>query len=291
MARDVSGKGSWKEEFLALTFIVVFLIPLVFVAYVDANWETTTVETVWVSDSEAIVPHYDYDYLSPSADYEGNWTWSTRTFFTTGSVFYLNDTTPLYNGNNTWVASLTDTGTLDITDDADWFRMIYEVPNTDTFLINEVDFHVSTGLGSPPDVMYLTITVWSMDGEMDDGSTNPDNDELASYTINTYTAPTSYWINGTNTVSLAQALDIYQKSALPNTKTFVVWTCYDDNGWGLKDISVEAMINGTYQKGLSASDMVYYGLGFSAGLNILVGLFMTDSIDMDTISKAVRRRR
>ncbi len=289
---DVQGKGSWKEEFLALVFVMVFLSPLAYVGYVDANWEHTTTEQVWVSDLDAITPHEDFEYINtaPAYTYTGNFTTGYRISNPTSTDYYLNDSTPLYNPlgnqNDTWVASFDNTGTLLTTNN--WKNFIFEIPNADTFLMNEIDYRLFYGIGQLPDDVNIYFSVWEIDGEMDSGDANPDFDLFVTHSIELL-LPSDEWDNGTAEIPLAKALDIYQKDGLPSSRVFLHIQMRDDNGWGLHDASVSLSINGTRQSGLSASDLVYYGLGFSTFVNIIVGLFMTDQIDVATVKKAFKR--
>ena len=284
---DVQGKGSWKEEFLAFVFVLVFLSPLAYVGYVDANWETTTTEQVWVSDANAINPHEEYEDIGTLTTIEGNFTTSYRIANPLSTDYYLNDSTPLYANNNTWVASWENTGVL--TTPANFMMHIFEIPDADTFLINEIDYRLFYGVGSTPDTVNIFISIWEIDGEMDTGVNNPDEDNLATHNADIL-VPTSAWDNGTAEIQLAQALDIYEKASIPNAKVFIQIQILDANGWSLHDTSVKLQINGTRQSGLSASDLVYYGLGFSTFVNIIVGLFMTDQIDIATVKKALGRK-
>ena len=284
MVKDVSGKGSWKEEFLALVFVVIFFISFVFVGWVDANWETTTTEQVWVSDGSAIIPHYPYHYDAFGVLFKGNLT--TRELNVHGATEILNDSTSLYDGNNTWIASFQDTGTLLTT--GSYIQQWFELIDANTFLINEIDYRLFYGIGQVPDDVHVVLATYLIDGEVDEGVDNADDDELATHLIETI-VPTDEWDNGTAEVPLAVALDIYEKAQLDTAKVYLMFQFDDDNGHGLGDASWNAEVNGTYQKGLSARNMIYYGLGFSAGVNILVGLFMTDQIDMPKIKKALKR--
>ena len=290
MSRDVTGRGSAKEEFLALIFVIMFMVGLLWVYYVDTNWETTTTEEVWVSDGGATVPHYPYHYMSsvPYA-YEGNMTWRTRVS-PAPTVFIMNDTTPVYNGNNTWIASVDDTGLLPTGDLRDYIQTVFTIPNTDTFLMNSVDYRLYYGAGQNPDSVNVFLATWVIDGELDSGDANPDQDQLNVHIIDTF-VPTGEYDNDTATIPLAQALDFYGKSQIADTEVFLIVQMIDDNGWGFHDVSVSMSINGTYIKGYSANTMISLGLLVSGTLNVIMGLFMTDRIDANDVMDALKRRR
>lgn len=284
MPRDVTGRGSWKEEFQALFFVMVFVIPIALIGTVEARWETTTTEEVWVSDGDAIIPHYPYKYDDGVLSYEGNWTTTTRTLESgVPNKYYLNDSTSLYSGNDTWIDSF---GVINSDGSAD-VKQIFEIPDADEFLINEVTVRLWAG-GSSPDKLNIFLAVVNLDGKINQDVDPAKHDILASHTVASIALPSDY-VNDTYQIGLANALDIYDKAQLDNTKVYLTITqIFFTGGIPLHSESWSASINGTYQKGLSASDIVYYMLGFSATMNVIIGLIMTDQIDLPK-PKKVRR--
>lgn len=281
---DVNTKGNAKPEMLALLFVFIIILPLGLVAYVNANWETTTTEQVWVSDDDAIVPHEKFDFQTPLVDYKGNFTTASRIKAT---QTYLNDSTPLPAGNDTWVASWDGTGLLDLTPSNNQ-HMIFEIPNANTFLINEVDFEFYLGQGVNPDLVRIELLAVEIDGEVDTGADNADEDIIASYVIHSQVLPTNDWDNGTAQVSLAVALDIIEKAKLDAVNIYMKIIISDQNGWSLHDTSYRVAINGTYQSRFSTANVVYMILGAGAVINVGAMIFMTDTVDWKDVVKALR---
>ena len=286
--KDVSGKGKWTEELLAIIFFAVFFFGFIGVYVVDAYWMNTTTEQVFITDDTPTNPliALEYDDTGSVNDWDGNFT--TGFLADWGGGFEWNDRVPIYSYNrSTWLTVWNDTGILNIgVEDYQVIRM--KIDNADSFLLNELTYTIDVGTGQDKELV-LSIEVWQNDGEIDFGADNADNDRLAKYDVVNLASQTG-WVNDTVPISLLNALNIYQLANTDRAEVYLSIYMTDEtkNGWGFHFTEHHVTINGTYQRRMGTKSLVTWTLGVSATLNVVVGLIAMDTIDLDAIGEKAR---
>jgi len=268
---------------LAFGFMLLYISYFGFVGYVASSWETTTSETVFELDSSDHTPNYDGWFenpLNPLDDRDFNFTTGYQAEYGVGRIW--NNTTPIYI-NETWTVVYPATGI--ITDGIKMVRV--ELEDTETYLMNAIDY--SFNIGAETNDVIITIQVCDIDGNFTTGGAGiADEDVLASYTLETKLAQTGY-VNGTAPISLLQAIDINQLSSIAGNKAFITVSFRDLTGWTAHLITYDLQVNGTYQKGLSANTVIYWGAGIVGSMLWITGLLANEFIDLP-ISNKTRKK-
>lgn len=251
--------------------VIAILSGFYLVSFVNASFENGTSETVVFQSNSAVdfaeiereeAPAWAYDYMVSGY------------YLVVGSTMENYTKTPVYLGNNTWTMSIN--GTDETVDN--FAQYMIEIPNLDEFLITEITINQSVNTDSD---LEQNVVIYCSDGEYITYGQHSDHIVGTPYSLKDIDAiEEDGWANYTETVSLADALNVYD-SATNGKHYYLGIRMYDKLDDGMEEFAwnIEIEIKG---KQIAQYNIVQQ-MEFVAGLYfvILLGTFVITNDEID----------
>lgn len=259
-----------KQAVLSTIFILVLIGGFVGVWYVDAYYEDGNSTLLFESDSNTEFGSYNF---------VGNPTYfpSLKTCQRISTNYLQYNRTPAYIGNNTYLISLNDTNA-----NFNSGYIVIDMPNLDSWIIDKII--VNSTENDDPSYRFISsfisspLPAWNLDKN------------VGVSVIDFYGAGGNNWINTTETVSLTEGLEIYQNAQ--GTQSILAIQFYDDGAdWNGFAWEFHIEIYGEKITGWSKLDATNLVIASCGTINIIVGIFMTDQIDVGGYVKDLQKRR
>lgn len=259
------------DKVLTIVFVLSMILGFYLVHIVSASYEQIDEnEVLFRSDSSTHFPQIDIvDIGFNSWEY-----WATGYYFKTDTPNYNNFTkSPVYLGNNTWSYSVNGS-----TESSVQFALyVIELPNLDKWIINEMNINQTVNTDSDLTISW-SITSLAKANELvysESGirTTGLYNDVSAG--------GSSIYYNVSEDIPLSTALNIHDK-AQDSIQHYLLIQVYDTNqdGLGAFAWNIDMSIEGKPIDNYNLVQQLELGLGVASVINIMVIIYMTDSIDL-----------
>jgi len=282
MIKTVKIKGDkmkkQNQTMLTAFFLAVMLAGFGAVAYVSELYNTNRqIDVLFETNSNTDFPSYEY-INTPTYYYSTDQT-SQRA--TDGIYVFQHNKTPIYSGNNTWAISVNATGYSSNT-----AVYIMEIPNANNFQINYIDFEMSKNLDSD---INLYVGFEFFNGNTIDVELIQDNRIFIDNNVGLISG-TEY--NKNISLALSDSIEIYQ-SANNNEHTlmYIYYVDADSDNFTPFAWEISTTIYGEQITGWSINDSIIAVLIISTIANIIIGIYMTDSIDIGGYVKDLRKQK
>lgn len=262
-----------NQTLLALLVALVMSIGFVGVYALSYEYEvnqTQLSEVVWTTDSNAVFSEMDTSVSVPAMAGIQPYTLGSYKTTSAGTIWDKNNATGVYLGNDTWGASMIGWASETPLYSSALYMIPFDVPEAKTFIADTITINITL----PADIT-LQIYAGGYNTPVDSTLITP-GVQLANVIT---TTETSY--DEEITLSSYQKLQWYSASTQYETPDIVIYI-YDTDRDGLSSYAMEVsiVIEGQSSTTWSLQDSVNVAIGGSIAINVLVMVYMSDSIDL-----------
>lgn len=271
-------KVKTTQTVLATFFMVSMLIGFSAVAYIDYEYQQNS-EPVILFESDSDADTFKIDL--PQSTYPiGQFYDSQNSQMAIQGTEYIQwNRTNVYTGNNTWAMGINGTGY-----DNNYIRMQFALPNLEDWIITSVNF---TSTLSGDDIESYGVVIIHSESSI---TTYDSSQGTLVYQNTGITTETELDINQAVPTNLGLRIHDYAIEPL-NDATGIEFFIYMEDMADSWSFEIDLEIWGEQISNWALSDSIFGALAGATTLNVLVMLYMNDSIDIGGFSKTLKKKR